>query len=232
MGFGTLFIGLFLLLNIFYYGFTDLIAALIILLAIYKLWRIDGYFRLAAIPTALLGVLGCAELILEMLSVFGGGAAVPDFLSALRYLVIGTMLTLLLSGIKRTGAEVEAGEVTLRAKIALPLVCVIFTLGVILELPQLTSFIDSRAIVISATVFLIILFLTLCYALYTVYTAYRWICMPEDRDNDVQDKPSRFGFVNRFRERQEEKRREYAEYKLESFKKSVNKTKKRKGKKK
>ena len=42
--------------------------------------------------------------------------------------------------------------------------------------------------------------------------------MPEDVDNDVKDKPSKFGFVNSFRKRNEEKSREYAEYKLDKMK--------------
>ena len=51
--------------------------------------------------------------------------------------------------------------------------------------------------------------------------------LPEDVDNEVEDKPSRFGFVNSFREHQEKRNREYAEYKLNKM--TENATKKKKG---
>ena len=51
------------------------------------------------------------------------------------------------------------------------------------------------------------------------------ICMPEDKDNEVEDKPSRFGFVNKYHEHTAEKQREYAEYKLEKLKKKNSKKK-------
>ena len=48
------------------------------------------------------------------------------------------------------------------------------------------------------------------------------ICMPEDIDGK-RKKPSRFAFVNEYRERQEEKEREMAEYRLEQMKKRAKK---------
>jgi hypothetical protein len=50
--------------------------------------------------------------------------------------------------------------------------------------------------------------------------------MPEDVDNDAPDKPSRFGIVNSFRERQQRKNREYAEYKLNKMTEKATKKKK------
>ena len=46
MGFGTLFIGYFLLLNITFYEFTDVIAGVIILFGLYKLMGNSRYFKL------------------------------------------------------------------------------------------------------------------------------------------------------------------------------------------
>jgi hypothetical protein len=50
--------------------------------------------------------------------------------------------------------------------------------------------------------------------------------MPEDKKEYVP-RPSRFGFVNRFRAHEDEKRREYAEYKLEKKKKKFAKRNKK-----
>ena len=62
MGFGTLFIGYFLLLNLTYYRFTDLIAALLMLLAFYKLREINRHFRVAIISSGLFAAIGAIEL--------------------------------------------------------------------------------------------------------------------------------------------------------------------------
>ena len=48
MGFGTLFFGYFLILNVTYYGFTDAIAAAVMLLGFYKLSTVNSYFKYAA----------------------------------------------------------------------------------------------------------------------------------------------------------------------------------------
>ena len=67
MGFGTLFIGYFLLLNLTYYGFTDVIAASVMLLGLYKLSPVNKYFRAAALSSGVflafsLGELGIAAI--------------------------------------------------------------------------------------------------------------------------------------------------------------------------
>ena len=61
--------------------------------------------------------------------------------------------------------------------------------------------------------------------LVAVYSAYMHICMPEDVTNDSREKPSRLGFVNKFREHEAERSREYAEYKLDKMKRRSGKKK-------
>ena len=51
------------------------------------------------------------------------------------------------------------------------------------------------------------------------------ICMPSD-NIDTGEKPSRFGFVNKYREHRAEKDAEYAKYRLEKMKKGTHKKKK------
>ena len=60
-------------------------------------------------------------------------------------------------------------------------------------------------------------------SLIVIYNCYMRICMPEDED--MPEKESRFKFVNAFRRHEEEKRKEYADYKLEKFKKKQQKQK-------
>ena len=65
-----------------------------------------------------------------------------------------------------------------------------------------------------------------------VFSAYYRICMPEDQGVEFKEKKSKFGFVNAFRAHEEEKQREYAEYKLDKMKKQAEKLKQKANKKK
>ncbi len=229
MGLGTLFVGYFLLINLFYYGFTDIIAGLVILLATYKLRRINEYFSLAMIPTVLYTVLAVPSLISSVAMIFGRDLSyLLDYVAAPKYLLMGAMSVLLLMGIEKVALEVEATDTARRARLSLPFSYFVFGVGTVMQLPFLSKFFTTEALAISGTVILLMTFALIILNLFAIYSAYRWICMPEDVDNDVEDKPSRFGFVNKFREHQEQRSREYAEYKLQ---KSSSRDKKKKRKK-
>ena len=58
------------------------------------------------------------------------------------------------------------------------------------------------------------------------------ICMPDDKDNEVANTPSRFEFVNKYREHTAEKQKEYAEYKLSKMNAKSQAKNKKKGKRK
>ena len=66
MGFGTLFIGVFLLLNLSFFGFTDLLSGVVMLMAFYKLRGINRYFKAAIIPTGVFCAVGLTEFIQEI----------------------------------------------------------------------------------------------------------------------------------------------------------------------
>ena len=89
MGFGLLFIGYFLLLNLTYYGYTDLICALVMFMALYKLQSVNKYFRFALIPTGLFGAVGMVELFDVLLSTLGIGIdSITNYIASSRYLLI------------------------------------------------------------------------------------------------------------------------------------------------
>ena len=96
----------------------------------------------------------------------------------------------------------------------------------ILELP-LTFGDASKWIYLAGLIFLLGCFALTLYSLTVIYSAYKWICMPEDVDNDVKEKPSRFGIIESFRARQEQKNREYAEYKLNKMKENASRKKRK-----
>ena len=60
MGFGTLFFGYFLLLNIAYNTFTDLIAALIMAMGLNKLSTVNHPFKNGFIASVIFAVIGLA----------------------------------------------------------------------------------------------------------------------------------------------------------------------------
>ena len=116
MGFGTLFIGYFLILNITYFGYTDLISGLIMTLAFYKLWNINREFRMALGFAATLSAVGIAELVEATLSTFVPTLNSEIFLSYVapfRHLVIGVLTAFMLLGIRSVSDEVGVnGKIT------------------------------------------------------------------------------------------------------------------------
>ena len=225
MGFGLLFIGYFLFLNVTYHSFTDLIAGLITVMAFYKLSTVNKYFKMNIVPSIMFSVFGAFQLFAEFADMFGIGMSdITGYIAAPRFLLIGILSVVMLLGIEDVAKEVDVPETKHHVKIAKPLTYVIFPVCAILEFPAIQNIIPAGLpITVTATVTLIGEFFIIIYNLVTVYSAYMRICMPEDIDNDVTDKPSRFGFVNSFRKHEEERSREYAEYKLQKLKKKAEK---------
>ena len=227
MGFGTLFIGYFLVLNLVNYGATDLIAGIIMMMAFYKLRTVNKYFSFAILPSALFTLVGVPELVEFTMFLFDRDFKwILTYTTAPRFLMLCIISILMMKGIEQVAKEVEVYKTARNAKNVQPFIYLVFGGMMILELPF--TFGDEAAwIVYPALVLLLGCFALTLYSLSIIYSAYRWICMPEDVDNDVEDKPSRFGIVNSFRERQEKKNREYAEYKLEKMKNKASKKKRK-----
>lgn len=225
MGFGLLFIGYFLFLNVTNYSFTDLIAGLVTVMAFYKLSSVNKYFRMNVVPAIMFAVFGAIELFSEFADMFGlNMSEIAGYFAAPRFLLVGILSSIMLLGIEDVAKEVDVAETLRHVKIAKPVTYVIFPICAILEFPAVSYIIPTGLpIAITATVSIIGAFFIIIYNLITVYSAYMRICMPEDVNNDAPDKPSRFEFVNKFRKHEEERSREYAEYKLQKMKKKADK---------
>ena len=226
MGFGILLIGYFLILNLTYYGATDLIAGIIMMMAFYKLRTVNKYFSFGILPSALFAIVGVPELVELGASLFGRDLSfILSYTAAPRYLVICIISILMMKGIEQVAREVEVYKTARNAKNVQPFIYLVFLAMMILELP-ITFGDESKWIGLAGLIFLLGCFALVLYNLTVIYSAYKWICMPEDVDNEVEDKPSRFGFVNSFREHQEKRNREYAEYKLNKMTEKATKKKK------
>ena len=225
MGFGTLFIGYFFLINISYFAYTDIIGALIMLMGLYKLSPVNTYFKAATVASISFSVVALAELALSVIGMFTFGEWLPvtvSYVNAIRYAAIFALSYLIIMGIRTVSREVDANEIYRAAKRDLN-ICYALGIAALLEIPFLGSALGN-ALPYIYFVLLIIVVLFIFLMLSLIYKAYMQICMPEDAE--IKDKKSRFEFLNRFYDRIEQKSREYSEYKMKAAKEKQNKRKK------
>ena len=228
MGFGVLFCGYFLLLNFINYAFTDVVAAIIMLYGLYKLSRVNKMFKYAAVGCAAFSLLGAVELfvaLFEMLAILKLDGLVLWTLAIARHFTVASTTTLMLLGMRDVAAEVDIPSLKIKCNYLSYVTLAVYSVNILLEASELASFIDGQLLVtlyvisIVATLALIITNLT------AIFGCYYRICMPEDNTVEFTEKKSKLGFVNAFRAHEEKKRQEYADYKLDKFKKSVEKSK-------
>ncbi len=218
MGFGTLFIGYFLLLNIFNFAYTDLISALIMALGAYKLAEVSPDAKRGFYVCIPLGVLGLYELITVFIGMFGeapAGEVLMGVIGIVRCALVGAVGFLFLTGIKKLAEELDIPRLKDRAKSARISVIIAYSIALILEIPSLDKIIPTKAIAIIALLSLAFTFFSIAYALTAIYSAYMRICMPEDLLKE--EKKSKFSVVNKFRENEKKRGEEYADYKIKKF---------------
>ena len=228
MGFGILFIGYFLLLNnVSYYMLTDVISALLMLMAFYKLAYLNRGFSLGFIFCSVFSLFGAFEFIAEAMRMFGLVSLGTTFISTvgmIRYLLICLTTVFMLIGARDIAKEVDLNALAVRCHKGIILTFIIYALNIIWQTSSLLGFVPnvkfmalSGYIIILATIILVIM------NLISIYGCYMHICMPSD--NVKSEKKSRFSFVNAFRAHEEEKRREYTEYKLDKLNAKLEKLK-------
>ena len=216
MGFGTLFIGYFLLLNLTYYGFTDLIAAAVMLLGLYKLSKVNRYFFASMIAAIVFLVFSFGEFGIATYEIFMKPINSPNLISLMsimRSLTIGMLTVLILRGIEDVAKEVDIEDLPTKASRLIIITGVTYSAWIILESPlALDNYVLGvlSLITILATIALLIVNLTI------IYSCYMRICMPGDEK--IGDKPSKFAFVNEYRARKAERDKEAAEKRAELLK--------------
>lgn len=230
MGFGTLFIGYFLLLNIGYYSITDVVSAAIMLLGLYNLSRINKYFKVATLISIAFAIFGACEMWFGIGSMFFGVAVCPTLLSvfsAIRFFTVAVLTAAILLGIREVSLEVELEEMPTKCLSRLILSSLVFGFGFLLELP-ISHFVGANAHNYMSAITVLCELLIIVMNLTVIYGAYMKICMPEDNlpEYEKQIKKSRFAFVNQYRERKAEKAREEALYRLKKLEERSKKKKK------
>lgn len=227
MGFGILFIGYFFLLNFPYCEFTDAIAAILMLYGLYKLSGINEWFRRSGIFAMAFSAFGIFELFVELFGMFVSvdRGSILFLISALiRHVIVCSVTAFMMFGIRDVADEVGLSELKEKSARGGYVTIGMYLLSIVLESTLLASIIPSKVLAY-LYVFTLLATLTLTvFNLTCIYSAYMRICMPEDKE--MEEKESKLGFVNAFRRHEEEKSREYAEYKLERMKKKLEKKKK------
>ena len=216
MGFGTLFIGYFFLINVTpYYAYTDIIAASVMLLGLYKLSSVNKSFFGGMVSTVIFTIMSLLELVMVLLGTFisiNQPVITEYVLVALRYIVIFVLTVFILRGIYEVAYEVDARALALRSKASLPF-AVILLLDAAFEMPFMADLIGNFVLYIYFALF-ICLIVYIANTLILIYRAYMQICMPEDLE--PKEKKSKFGFMDKYWEHIEEKSKKYAEYKMQS----------------
>ncbi len=217
MGLGILFVGYFLLLNFAYSYFTDAIAAAVMLYAFYKLSGINRGFRRGAFAAGGFLLLGLAELLLSVLDtvfVLGDISAIYTALAILRHLTVFILTMLMLLGISELSDEVDLPELSKRCKRNIYFSMGVYLLNILLETTELADLIDPKILVSLYLISLILTLVIISLNLIAVYGAYMRIYIPETENK--QRKKSKLRSA--FEAHEEEKAKEYAEYRLEKLK--------------
>jgi hypothetical protein len=211
MGFGTLFIGYFLLLNLTYYGFTDLIAASVMLLGLYKLSNVNKYFSYSCIAAAVFLVFSLGEFGIASYEIFMrpiGSAVLVSVMSILRCISVGLLTVFILKGIENVAKEVDVENLPEKASKLIIITAVVYSAWIVLEAPL--GFVNDYVLGVLSLITILATIALIIVNLSVIYTAYMRICMPGDENID-KEKPSRFAFVNEYRARKAERERETAE---------------------
>lgn len=218
MGFGTLFCGYFLLLNFAYYAFTDAVSAVLMLYALYKLSRVNISFKRAMYASLGFFTFGTVELLVKaamMIFTVREPSLYTSVVGAVRYAVLLILTYFILSGIREVASEVKLHVLSDKAARCMLLTLIIYSINILLEIIGIFEF--ASYVLNYLAVIMIVLTLTLLVINLTViYSAYMRICMPGDEQRP--QRPSRLGFINAFRRHEEEKQKEYAEYRLQKEK--------------
>lgn len=231
MGFGLLFIGYFIafLMSVNNYGFAfQIVGYAIMFSAIGKLSEYKHRLSLTTVPLFLLSLCSLfdagsllAKLVSTQLPIFSEQNAF--FISLLSVAVSMVFQVLLLLGIREISKDADAEGLPGRAIWCIIVVCLVgvwkILLSVLGTIPTIENSNAFRLLTLEAALasllypVVVLAFLFSCYAK---------ICAPEDTEMEMR--PSRFAFVNRWREEHEKKADEVKKLRNEYQKKLEEKS--------
>jgi len=220
MGFGTLFIGYFLLLNITMPGISDIIAALVMLLGLYRLKGLNGKFKAGFYVVCAFTAYALFELViwgLDIMKLIDVTELLP-YTGMLRSLFVAALSIAILSGIHDVAKEVELERLPRRATAMIYLSAIVFGVAILMEAPVFTAW-SPMFYSVMALIAILGSFVVIIINLTIIYTAYARICMPGEEKRKSGGSGKGGGFFESFRRRRAEKEAEDAEYLAEEARK-------------
>ena len=207
---------------------TDVIAALLMLLAFFKLAYLNRGFSLGFIFCSIFSAFGAFEFIsdaMRMFNIVSLGASFISVVGMIRYLLICLTTVFMLIGARDIAREVDLNALAVRCHKGIILTFIIYALNIIWQTSSLLGFAPSvKFMALSGYIIILATLILVIMNLISVYGCYMHICMPGE-DKSGASKKSRFSFVNAFRAHEDEKRREYTEYKLDKLNARLEKLK-------
>ena len=188
MGFGILFFGYFLLLNITYFEFTDVIAGLVMAYALFKISSVSKYFKLPLYLAIAFSVFGLGELALGGLDLFRiiSLDGMMNYISIVRDVLLCLFTVVLLRAMIEIGKDLDVTGLPLKCA-ALNIWAVIFYVAEIcFNTGFLAPLIPSEALNIIYLVLIVGSLMLPIAVLTAIFSCYRWICLPEDLEKEMQ----------------------------------------------
>ena len=183
MGFGTLFIGYFLLFNIPYFGMTDLIAAAVMMAGLNKLSAINKPFKNAYYFSLVFTVYSLPELVFFALDLFKiyENSDVLSYLRVGQSVIVCALTVMILKGIAEVAREVKLDNIKRRAGMLIYASFAVYILWILCNAPILANLIGSAVTVVYLIAILSALLLV-GINLVTIYSCYMHICMPGEEN--------------------------------------------------
>ena len=213
---------------------TDVIAALMMLLAFYKLAYLNKAFSYGFIFSSIFAFFSVIEFASEAMRMFSLVSLGSTFISVIgmaRYLIIAITTVSMLLGMRDIAKEVQLNALSVRCHKGVILTFIIYALNIIWQTSALIDLVPSvKFMAISGYLIILATLILVILNLVSIYGCYMHICMPS-RERARETKTSRFAFVNSFKRHEDEKRKEYADYKLEKLKARMEKIQSKENKK-
>ena len=205
MGFGILFLGYLIAFLLYlnpYAAVTRLIGYCVIFAALTKLRRHNRWFAFSQTAAIPLIVLALVDSVIDITTrIMGEGtpaamtAATGGIETAMTLLLLVFHVCLLMA-VYTIAQDTDLPSLAAAARRNIVLIAAYAVLHGIWSLPVKLG--DSYTVTLSLMVFVLQLIWTVA-DLILIFRCYMWICL--EGDEDMAQKPSRFAFVNRFREK-------------------------------
>ena len=215
------------MLNITYYTFTDIIAAMVMLLGLYKLAGVSRHFVRPMYAAIGFSVFALGELVFGVIDIFSTmDTTAVACVAMARSLALGVFTVFMLMGMRDICKQLDVERIPLKCRTMIVWTSVLYTANILLQTPVLTSFLPPE---VSAALYIAVfagMVIVVAVNLSIIYGCYMRICMPKDLE-PKPEKPSRFAFVNEYRRRNEEKQIAEAEALRRKFEEKMQRKKKK-----